>query len=72
MTQDTTRVQQNEDVANTKLRNVRVDDHLWEQAKESAKAEGETVSAVLLRALYAYVTDPQAFNAAVATIRGRR
>jgi len=72
MPTDTSQVQQNEDVAVTRLRNVRVDDDVWTDAKDSARAEGETVSAVLNRALRAYVADPQAFNAAVATIRGRR
>lgn len=72
MQADKTRAQQNEGVPVTKLRNVRVDQPTWEAAMDAAKAEGETVSAVMNRALRAYAADPQAFNAAVATIRGRR
>lgn len=72
MPPNTLPIQQNEDVPVTKLRNVRVNDDLWAEVQDAAKTEGETVSAVLVRALYAYATDPQAFNAAVAQIRGRR
>lgn len=39
----------------TPLRNVRVPDELWDAAKSAADARGETVSAVILRALQRYV-----------------
>lgn len=68
----TSQVQQNGAVPITKLRNMRVDDDTWLAAKAAAKAEGETVSAVLVRSLHAYVADPQGFNAAVAQLRGKK
>ena len=40
----------------TPIRPVRVPDELWEAAKATAAARGETVSAVLVRALNEYVT----------------
>lgn len=52
---DTSPVQQNEDVPVTKLRNVRVDDRLWDAAKRIAAARRETLSAVIKRALLEYV-----------------
>jgi predicted transcriptional regulator len=52
---DTASVQQNEDVPVTKLRNVRVDDRLWAQAKRIAASRRETLSAVIKRALVEYV-----------------
>ena len=40
----------------TPIRPVRVPDELWEAAKATAAERGETVTAVLLRALNEYVT----------------
>jgi predicted transcriptional regulator len=55
MPPDTTQVQQNEDVSATKLRNLRVDEQLWKEAKRIADARRETLSAVMKRALVEYV-----------------
>lgn len=44
-------------VAETKSRNVRVDDELWAAALEKAKLRRETVADVIRRALLAYVED---------------
>lgn len=55
MTPDTPLVQENPSVPVTKLRNVRVDDKLWEQAKRIAAGRRETLSAVIKRALVEYV-----------------
>lgn len=52
---DTAQVQQNEDVPVTKLRNVRVDERLWNEAKRIASERRETLSAVIKRALVEYV-----------------
>ena len=52
---DTVPVQDNEPVPVTKLRNVRVDDRLWDAAKRIATARRETLSAVIKRALLEYV-----------------
>ena len=46
---------QTSDVAETKVRTVRVDDELWEQAQAIAKRRRETLAAVLKRALVEYV-----------------
>lgn len=54
MRSDTSRVQ-NGAVPNTKLRNLRVDDALWNEAKRIAGERRETLSAVLKRALVEYV-----------------
>lgn len=43
-------------------RNVRVDDELWLSALEKARAEGATLTAVVVSALRSYVTGP--FDAA--------
>lgn len=40
-------------------RAVRVDDVLWEKAQAAAKANGETVSVVIRRALVQYVKENQ-------------
>ena len=53
----------------TTSRNFRIPDELYRAALETAKTEDEKVPAVLIRALRAYVANPQAFNAACATIR---
>lgn len=45
-------------------------DPLYAQAVKTADKEHERVAAVLVRALHAYVADPQGFNAAVAQLRG--
>ena len=55
MSSDTTRVRDNEAVPVTKLRNVRIDDRLWEEAKRIATERRETLSAVIKRALVEYV-----------------
>jgi hypothetical protein len=55
MPPDTAQVQQNEDVPVTKLRNVRVDERLWIEAKRIASERRETLSAVIKRALVEYV-----------------
>ena len=39
----------------TPKRSVRVPDGLWEAAKEKARARGESVTAVIVRALKEYV-----------------
>ena len=38
----------------TPIRTVRVPDEVWQAAQERAKAEGTTVTAVILRALARY------------------
>lgn len=48
---------QNEPVAETKQRNIRVPDDLWKLATEKAKRRHETITAVLIRALWAYVEE---------------
>ena len=55
MPPDTTSVQHNGDMPVTKLRNVRVDERLWDEAKRIAAERRETLSAVLKRALVEYV-----------------
>jgi predicted transcriptional regulator len=55
MTADTSQVQDNRDVPVTKLRNIRVDDDLWAEAKRIASERRETLSAVIKRALVEYV-----------------
>lgn len=57
-TRGKTRSVQNQAVANTRVRGVRIDDELWEAALERAKAERETVADVIRRALLAYVREP--------------
>lgn len=42
----------------TPARSVRVSDEVWAAAKEKAAAREETVSDVLLRALRAYLDEP--------------
>lgn len=42
----------------TKVRNVRVGEPLWQAAKAKAKAEGITVTDVIVRALTRYVSTP--------------
>ena len=39
----------------TPLRNIRVDDELWEAAKEAAASRGQTLSEVIRAALGQYV-----------------
>lgn len=55
MPPDTAQVQDNEKVPVTKLRNIRVDDRLWAEAKRIATERRETLSAVIKRALVEYV-----------------
>ena len=55
MPSDTARVRNNEDMPVTKLRNVRVDERLWDEAKRIATERRETLSAVIKRALVEYV-----------------
>jgi hypothetical protein len=40
----------------TKLRNVRVPDELWDAAMKEAKAEGRTLTDVIVSDLHRYVT----------------
>lgn len=44
-------------VAVTKIRAVRIDDELWEQAQQKAKDRRESVADVIRRALLAYVEE---------------
>jgi len=55
MPPDTALVQENEEVPVTKLRNIRVDQGLWDEAKRIATERRETLSAVIKRALVEYV-----------------
>ena len=55
MPSDTVRVRDNSDVPVTKLRNIRVDESLWQEAKRIATERRETLSAVIKRALVEYV-----------------
>lgn len=55
MSPDTALVRDDAGVPVTKLRNVRVDDRLWQQAKRIASGRRETLSAVIKRALVEYV-----------------
>lgn len=55
MPSDTAQVRDNQDVPVTKLRNIRVDDRLWAEAKRIASERRETLSAVIKRALVEYV-----------------
>lgn len=43
----------------TKHRSVRVPDSLWDAARQAAKAHGETITDIVLRALRAYVGPKQ-------------
>jgi hypothetical protein len=57
MSLDTSRVQveDNDEVAVTKLRNLRVDEALWQEAKRIADERREKLSDVMRRALVEYV-----------------
>lgn len=44
-------------MATTKLRNIRVDDPLWDEAGRIAGEERDTLSAVVRRALVAYIRE---------------
>lgn len=55
MSADTSQVQHNGAVPETRLRNIRVDDRLWAAVKEIAAERRETVSAIIRRALVEYV-----------------
>lgn len=55
MAADTSRVQENDRVPVTKLRNIRIDDALWAEVKRIASERRETVAAVIRRALVEYV-----------------
>jgi hypothetical protein len=63
---------QDEQVAKTPVRGVRIDPELWKSAQATGKAQGEDVSTFIRRALIAWNTDPNATNAALANIRGGR
>ena len=54
---DTSTAGHNQPVTETKSRNVRVDDELWQAALEKAKRRRETVADVIRRALLAYVEE---------------
>lgn len=45
----------NQRVPQTKIRNIRIDDDLWEGAMRIAKARRETLSGVIKRALVEYI-----------------
>ena len=55
MPSDTALVRDTSPVPVTKLRNIRVDDRLWEEAKRISAERRETLSAVIKRALVEYV-----------------
>lgn len=55
MSSDTPLVLQDGAVPVTKLRNLRVDEKLWAEAKRIADERRETLSAVMKRALVEYV-----------------
>ncbi len=55
MPSGTARVRDTGTVPVTKLRNIRVDDRLWEEAKRISAERRETLSAVIKRALVEYV-----------------
>ncbi len=55
MSSDTASIRDTEPVPVTKLRNLRVDDDLWQEAKRIADDRRETLSAVMKRALVEYV-----------------
>lgn len=57
MLSDTPLVQEDVSMAVTKLRNVRVDDDLWQEAQRIAKDNRESLSHVLKAALVAYVKE---------------
>lgn len=57
MATDTPAMQEDQDVAVTKVRGVRIDDNLWRRAQAKAARRRETVAAVIKRALLAYVED---------------
>jgi hypothetical protein len=57
MSSDTTLVRDNGGVPATKLRNLRVDEKLWDEAKRIADERRETLSAVMKRALVEYVEE---------------
>lgn len=52
----------------TPLRNIRIDDELWDAAKATAEKNGETVTQVIRRALSAYVKGNGAVLAVLATL----
>ena len=54
---DTTTARQNQRVAVTKVRHIRIDDDLWERAQVKAKDRRESVATVIKRALLAYVEE---------------
>lgn len=55
MSPDTALVRDTDEVPATKLRNLRVDEALWDEAKRIATDRRETLSAVMKRALVEYV-----------------
>lgn len=60
MTPPDTSLVQTDPMAVSKLRNLRVDEDLWEDAKTIAKYRRETLSAVMKRALVEYVEEHRA------------
>jgi negative regulator of replication initiation len=67
---DTAPAREDQKVPVTKIRTLRVDDELWKSTQDVAADQGEAVADFLRRALRAYIADPNATNAALATIRG--
>lgn len=45
-------------MASTPLRAIRIPNDVWERAQEMAAVNGETLTAVVLRALTEYATKP--------------
>lgn len=57
MRTDTTSIRENEDVAVTNLRTLRIDDELWALASIITKRRRETASGVMKRQLAEYVEE---------------
>ena len=55
MPTDTSRIRNDESVPTTKLRNVRIDERLWNEAMRIARQRRETLSHVIKAALVEYV-----------------
>lgn len=66
---DTAKTGQNPGV-NTPVRHMRISDEVWNRARETAADQGESVAQFVNQALRAYIADPNAVKAALATIRG--
>jgi hypothetical protein len=67
---DTPTVRKTRDVANTKVRHIRIDDDLWRDAGTVTAGQGDSIPDVVRLALRAYVADPTATIVALTQIRG--